>query len=724
MAGNKVVVSVLADTKKFRRAMGELGNETGFTKLAAGAKNLGKALAVATAAVAGISIVIGQKTVEAAAKLEQSIGAIDDVFKTSAGQMHVFAKTAATTAGLSANSYNELATVLGAQLKNGGTAIDQLGAKTNKLIMLGADLAAGFGGSTTDAVNALSSALKGERDPIERYGVSLKQAAIDAKAAELGFKKVGNSFDNSAQQAATLALIMEQTSDMHGKFGRETGTLANQQQVLSAQWENMSATIGSYLIPAITPLFNWLNDKLPNAMTAIKKWIETKAMPAFDKLKEVLGTYLPPAWEKVKKAAQSLGVFITGTLIPAVKNIISKIIEYKDVLIPLGVTIAGIVTGIQAYLKVQAVWGATQKAWAAGTALVTGAQKALNVAMKDNPIGIIITAITTLIGILTTLYATNESFRNKVNEVWDNVKGVILGVWNILKPVFTTFNDIVKTVLVGAFNILKTTVSVVWSAIKTAINVAWNIIKGIFSAIEIALKVLSTAFTASKIAISAVWEAIKYVISTVWGAIKATLNTIMNFLTGIFSGAWNTAKEVAINAFNGLKNGVTGAINAVKNIISSIGSKISSWIGNPLSFLRNAGAKIIDGFINGITSGFNAVKRTLKKLTSWLPDWKGPAKHDATILTNAGELVISGFVKGLENSYPEVRKTLTGLTKQIPSYFGQPKLKASLDFNPTNPDNPPANQIVINIQALTPTPEIGRQVVNAIKEYEKLAGRR
>lgn len=724
MAGNKVVVSVLADTKKFHKAMGELGRETGFSKLATGAKNLGKALAVASAAVAGIAVAIGKKTVEAAANLEQSMGAVDDIFKTSAGQMHAFAKEADKAAGLSANSYNELATILGAQLKNGGTAIDQLGTKTNELITLGADLAAGFGGSTIDAVNALSSALKGERDPIERYGVSLKQAAIDAKAAELGFSKVGGSFDNNAQQAATLALIMEQTKDMQGKFGRESGTLAHQQQVLSAQWENMSATIGGYLLPAITPLFSWFNDKLPGAMATVKKWIETSALPAFNRLKEVVGTYLPPAWEKIKTAAQTLGNFFTGTLIPAVQGIIGKFIEYKDILIPLAVTIAGITAGVKAYIKVQAIWAAAQKAWAAGTAAVTAAQKALNGAMRANPIGIIITAITTLIGIFATLYATNENFRNKVNEVWNSVKNVILTVWNFLKPIFTTFITIVQTVLVGAFNVLKGAVTVVWNVIKTAISVAWAIIKGIFNAIRGALKLVSSAFNAVKGVVSAVWNGIKSIISGAWRGIKAVLGGVVSFLTGGFSGAWTTAKNLAVNAFNGLKSGISNAINKVKDVVGSIGSKIKSWIGNPLSFLKDAGGKIIDGFVSGIKSGFNYVKDTLSTLTSWLPDWKGPAKRDATILTNAGELVIAGFVKGLENAYPEVRKTLSGLTKELPGYLGEPKIKTTLDLNAaTNNTRQPA-QIVVNVQALAPSPEIGRQVVLALREYENAGGRR
>jgi hypothetical protein len=50
-------------------------------------------------------------------------------------------------------------------------------------------MAAVFGGTAADAVDALSSALKGEMDPIERYGVTLNQAAIDAQKAADGNAK-------------------------------------------------------------------------------------------------------------------------------------------------------------------------------------------------------------------------------------------------------------------------------------------------------------------------------------------------------------------------------------------------------------------------------------------------------------------------------------------------------------------------------------------------------
>ena len=187
-----------------------------------------------------------------ASEAEQNAGAVDAIFGAHAAGVKANAAAAADGVGLSTSSYNQLAAVLGSQLKNGGTAMDEIAGKTDHLVSQAADMAAAFGGSTADAVGALSSALRGERDPIEKYGVSLTQAAVDAKAAELGFTKVGGALSAEANQAATLSLIMDQTAAVHGQFAREGDTAAGAAERATARLANASAEIGAAFLPAMT----------------------------------------------------------------------------------------------------------------------------------------------------------------------------------------------------------------------------------------------------------------------------------------------------------------------------------------------------------------------------------------------------------------------------------------------------------------------------------------
>jgi hypothetical protein len=281
------------DFNKVGKSADSLGSKLGSLTRKGAKWAAGIAVAGAT-----IGVAFGVSAVKSAADLEQSIGAVDAVFKTSADQMHKWARSAADDVGLARKEYNELATVLGSQLKNGGTSLEELGGKTNELISLGADLSSMFGGTTREAVEALSSALKGEYNPIEKYGATLKKAEINAEAARLGFKKLEGGFSNQAEQAATLSLIMDRTKDAHGNFGRETGTLSNKIQRLGARWDDLKAKIGTALLPVVTQLFGYIESTAMPQLERFGDWFEKDGGPAIsdfaEKLKP-LGESLLPA---------------------------------------------------------------------------------------------------------------------------------------------------------------------------------------------------------------------------------------------------------------------------------------------------------------------------------------------------------------------------------------------------------------------------------------------
>jgi hypothetical protein len=210
--------------------------------------NASRGAGVALGALAGAAAVAGN----AASELQQATGAVDSVFGTYAGKIHDYAQEAADAVGLSEAAYSNMATVIGSQLKNMGLSIEDAGGQTQWLIGLGSDLSAMYGGTTSEAVSALSSLLRGERDPIERYGVSMNQAAIDAEKAALGLSGLTGEADKNADLQATLAILTRQTADAQGTFARESETAAGQQQRATAAWENALAMLGEQLLPIMT----------------------------------------------------------------------------------------------------------------------------------------------------------------------------------------------------------------------------------------------------------------------------------------------------------------------------------------------------------------------------------------------------------------------------------------------------------------------------------------
>jgi hypothetical protein len=218
-----------------------------------------------SANVIGAAAVVGfaKDIVGAASDAEQAMGAVDAVFKENGAAIKAWSDQSAKSLGLSKTDYATLATTIGAQLKNAGTSMDDLAPKTNDLITLGADLAAQYGGSTSDAVEALSSVFKGETDPIEKYGVSIKQSDIAAQKAAMGMANLTGEADKQATAQATLALLTKQTADATGANAREADTAAGKQARLTAAWDDASAKMGEALLPAFSGLMDAVTNLIP-----------------------------------------------------------------------------------------------------------------------------------------------------------------------------------------------------------------------------------------------------------------------------------------------------------------------------------------------------------------------------------------------------------------------------------------------------------------------------
>ncbi|WJZ03478.1 hypothetical protein [Corynebacterium freiburgense] len=238
-------VKILADAKGANKGFDEA--ETRIDKLQSRATSAAQAMSVASGAV----IAFGVQAFESASSLQQSTGAVESIYKHQAEAIKTLAAEASSAVGLSKNEYQELASVMGAQLKNMGVSQGELVGQTDELIQKGADLAATFGGTTADAVAALSSLMKGEADPIERYGVSIKESTIQAELAAQGLDKLEGEAAKTARTQAILTLLNQQTADTVGAFSREADTAAGQQQRANAAWENAKASLGEALLPYV-----------------------------------------------------------------------------------------------------------------------------------------------------------------------------------------------------------------------------------------------------------------------------------------------------------------------------------------------------------------------------------------------------------------------------------------------------------------------------------------
>ncbi len=235
-------VEIKGDYKKFRSELTKEGKSAG--QQVAGAFAQAFAAAAFTAGVA--------KSINAANRLQQAVGATEAVFGSAGRAVKEFADTSAQSFGISASAARELTAQIGALLQGMGFTAEEAASTSVELAQLGADLAATFGGKPEAAVQALGAALRGERDPIERYGISLNEAAVKQKALELGLYDGVGALDANGRAQATLALITERSAGAQGQFARESTTAAGAQAIAAASAEDAAASFGEVLLPVYT----------------------------------------------------------------------------------------------------------------------------------------------------------------------------------------------------------------------------------------------------------------------------------------------------------------------------------------------------------------------------------------------------------------------------------------------------------------------------------------
>lgn len=224
----------------------------GTAGLGAGLKGFGAGL-VASIGASGALTAFNELTT-AASDLEQSLGAIETVFGDAGSVIEEFGETAADTAGLSKREVNQMAAVIGAQLQGMGFSATEAADQVVVLQKRAADMAATFGGPTSQALTAISALFRGERDPIEKYGVTMKETDVKARAAALGLDTSTIASRRYANAVASLDLVLGGTAKTQGQFNREMDTAANAASRAAAAYENAKAEFGTSLLPFKTQL--------------------------------------------------------------------------------------------------------------------------------------------------------------------------------------------------------------------------------------------------------------------------------------------------------------------------------------------------------------------------------------------------------------------------------------------------------------------------------------
>lgn len=436
-----LAVKIVSDSAAARRDIGATGDAVG--KWGARADKVGRAsgrvFAGGLLAAGAAAVKFGQQ----ASDLAETQSKVNVIFgEEGAKALDKFASSAAENLGQSKQAALDAAATFGTMGKVGGLAGKDLANFSVDLTTLASDMASFGNTSPEEAVQALGSALRGEAEPIRKYGVLLDDMTLRTEAVRLGLIKTTKEGLTPQQKVlAAQSSIMKQTKDAQGDFARTSDGLANKQRILKAQMTDLSTEIGAKLLPIMV--------KLTSVGLKVVQWI--------DQNQRLVGVL----------------VAAIGSLV-AITFVVSKTIAAWTAI----TTVAS---------AVQSLFTAKTVAQTGATVAATAAQRAFNLSMLANPVGLFVLAIVALVAALVIAYKKSETFRAIVHKVGDVGKRAFTAIWDAIKPVIKAVGEAIKWVaqrLPGAFSTMKDLV-VGYLRLVTA---PWRILFGVIGDVARFLK--------------------------------------------------------------------------------------------------------------------------------------------------------------------------------------------------------------------------------------------
>ena len=551
-------------------------------------------------------------TVGYASEAEQSYGAVASIFGDHADKIVKASKGAADAVGLSGNEYRELATVTGAMLKNMGMPMEEVTSRTQGLVEVGADLAATYGGSTKDAMEAVGSLLRGETDPIERYGISIKQADINARLAAEGLDKLEGEAGKQAKANVLLTMLTEQAGGAMGQFAREADTAAGKQERARARMQDMREEIGTNLLPVYGSLME-IGGKVaaiigrhPKIFIAVAGAIATFAgavlvlgtvAPIFTAISVAAGAAGLSMWGYVAAQAAAIApallvVAVIGAIVGAFVLLWKRSETFRDFWTGLWETVKGSVSGAVDWIK---------DAWGGISALLfegdyTGVLSRMFGIEEDSAIiDRILTIRDTLLAIPDAISGVTDilfkgdftggifglSEDSKIVDVLFNIREMALEVWDAFKDLGSAVADAGWDVLVAVFESVVEVGSAVWDAIVQIGSAVWDLVQALAPVLLPILKVVGAII--GGVVVGAVL--------LLMGALKALAGFFKILATAISWVAENVLVPligVVSEVVSWLVDRFAGAVSWLAEVVPLAFEKVSEAFGAVWSFIQSA----------------------------------------------------------------------------------------------------------------------------------------
>lgn len=525
----------------------------------------------------------------------------------------------------------------------------------------------------------------------------LKQFAEQAKGAfDALTPSIANIVTNLAplitQIGDKLTPIAEKLGPMlESAFGAGTGPLLAFVEGLNPLVEGFKTFFDILNNPVVsefvTTLMTSLGELLPIIADLLVQLtpLGTVALPiivtALGGFADILSTTIIPAME-------SFGTFLSDNA-GLVEGLVAALVAFKVIMLAVNVIML-VTNGLMAAARIATM------AWSV-------VQGILNVIMGLNPIVLIVLAIAALIAIIVLLIMNWETVKEVLGKVWDWIKEKAETVWNAVKDFFvglwTSIKDkaveiftTVKDWIVNKFNEIKDKISTIWNNIKDYLWNAWvNIVRTVME------KVIEVKDT-----------------------VVRKFDEIVEFIKGLPSKMLQMGKDLIQGMINGVKDMAGKLLSSAKDVVQGAidGAKDLLGINSPSKVFRQFGIWTGQGFIIGIEREAKDVAKAGESI--------GIAAIKAIDTNPAfgmGKSLGQSLAEGINSTRSLVDNASGSLMGRASLKFDAANKRVTFDAAVTNGNNSAGAIINIDVQAGISSPEeTGREVIKAIKEFEKVSG--
>lgn len=314
-----ISIPITGSAAPLRKVFGEVENDlkTFGGKVGDAFKKMGTVAAVAGAAIGGAAIAFGKSAVDSASDLAEATSKAATIFGSASDDVLKFADNAATTLGQTKQEAIDAASTFAIFGKAAGLAGDDLYGFSTDFVGLASDLASFNNTTPEDAVNAIGAALRGESEPLRRYGILLDDATLKAEALKLGIYDGEGALTAQQKTLAAEQAIYRQAGDAQGDFARTSKGLANQTRILKAQMGNLTAEVGERLLPIALKLVSFFADKV---MPVIEKVTDAFSQDGLAGVFRLVADTFRSEGPRIASAAQDLlvrlGQWVLNTGLP------------------------------------------------------------------------------------------------------------------------------------------------------------------------------------------------------------------------------------------------------------------------------------------------------------------------------------------------------------------------------------------------------------------------